>query len=656
MNFLFLSWLLLGLGACMAALSWRASKIAAIVGGGSAVLGCLSGLIAAGMALLSGTAVTFSLFWPMPGGSFSLRLDGLSAFFLLPLFIVGLAGALYGTEYMRKERAPLHWIWYNLLLVSMSMVVTAANGLLFLFAWECMSLTSFFLVITAYDLPEVVEAGWNYLLATHLGAACLFAFFLTAGSFCGSLDFASFHLLGKLSPVIASVLFLLLLAGFGSKAGIFPFHVWLPDAHPAAPSHVSALMSGVMVKTAIYGLLRMYSFLPASPAWWGGLLMAIGITGALFGIAMAAMQRDVKRSLAYSTVENIGILLLAFGFWMQSRAAGQHVVAALALAGGLIHLLNHALFKSLLFLGAGSLMHGSGSRDLNRMGGLMRRMPVTGLLIVCGGMAISALPPFNGLVGEWFIYRALLESGATLSGLGGFFPVMLVGFLALVGGLVLIVMTRIIGVALTGTPRSPAAAEAHEAGWPMLSAMMGLALLCLAGGVMPIQLLRVAGRAAVLLDPDSANLFAGQAITPWWLGCMALLLLGVLLAVFSFNRWRQGRGTVTSAGTWGCGFAFPSSRMAYSAESYSELAQSGMFCSCLTPESKDGRTIGFFPMHRFFVFNAPDPVLEKFFKPLFHRLAGYCRRCCRLQSGNLHIYLLYVFSATILLLFWAGKR
>jgi formate hydrogenlyase subunit 3/multisubunit Na+/H+ antiporter MnhD subunit len=656
MNFLFLSWLLLGLGACMAALSWRSSKIAAIVGGGSAVLGCLSGLIAAGMALLSGTAATFSLSWPMPGGSFSLRLDGLSAFFLLPLFIVGLAGALYGTEYMRKERAPLHWIWYNLLLVSMAMVVTAANGLLFLFAWECMSLTSFFLVITAYDLPEVVEAGWNYLLATHLGAACLFAFFLTAGSFCGSLDFASFHLLGKLSPAIASVLFLLLLAGFGSKAGIFPFHVWLPDAHPAAPSHVSALMSGVMVKTAIYGLLRMYSFLPASPAWWGGLLMAIGITGALFGIAMAAMQRDVKRSLAYSTVENIGILLLAFGFWMQSRAAGQHVVAALALAGGLIHLLNHALFKSLLFLGAGSLMHGSGSRDLNRMGGLMRRMPVTGLLIVCGGMAISALPPFNGLVGEWFIYRALLESGATLSGLGGFFPVMLVGFLALVGGLVLIVMTRIIGVALTGTPRSPAAAEAHEAGWPMLSAMMGLALLCLAGGVMPIQLLRVAGRAAALLDPESANLFAGQVITPWWLGCMALLLLGVLLAAFSFNRWRQGRGTVTSAGTWGCGFAFPSSRMAYSAESYSELAQSGMFCSCLTPESKDGRTIGFFPMRRFFVFNAPDPVLEKFFKPLFHRLAGYCRRCCRLQSGNLHIYLLYVFSATILLLFWAGKR
>jgi formate hydrogenlyase subunit 3/multisubunit Na+/H+ antiporter MnhD subunit len=656
MNFLFLSWLVLGLGACAAALPWRSARITALLGGGSAVLGCVSGLIAVGQGLVAERAATFSLPLSMPGGSFSLRLDGLSAFFLLPLFIVGLVGALYGTEYMQKEKACLHWSWYNLLLVSMAIVVTAANGLLFLFAWECMSLTSFFLVITEYNKSEVVAAGWIYLLATHLGAACLFAFFLSAGAFCGSLDFASFQHLNKLTGPVVSVLFLLLLAGFGSKAGIFPLHVWLPAAHPAAPSHVSALMSGVMVKTAIYGLLRMCSFFTASPVWWGGLLMAIGITGALFGIAMAAMQSDVKRSLAYSTVENVGIILLALGFWMQSRAAGQHVVAALALAGGLIHLLNHALFKSLLFLGAGSLMHGSGSRDLNRMGGLMRRMPVTGLMIVCGGMAISALPPFNGLVGEWFIYRALLESGAALSGLGGFFPVMLVGCLALVGGLVLIVMTRIIGIALTGVPRSPEAAEAHEAGWPMRSAMIVLALLCLAGGLLPIQLLRVAGRAAVLLDPESAQLFAGQVITPWWLGIMAFLLIGALLAAFSFNRWRQGRGTVAAASTWGCGFAFPSNRMTYSAESYSELAQSGMFCSCLTPKSKDGRTIGFFPIRRFFVFTAPDPVLEKFFKPLFQRLADYCRRCCRLQSGNLHIYLLYVFCTTILLLFWVGQR
>ncbi|MHB1014641.1 MAG: proton-conducting transporter transmembrane domain-containing protein [Desulfurivibrionaceae bacterium] len=661
MNLLFGAFLLFGLGALLAIIPWRGGKAATLFGSGSAILGCLLGLLAAGQGLAAGVAETFFRPLSMPGGAFSLRLDGLSAFFLLPLFVVGLAGALYGGEYMKggeKNRwSGLHWTWYNLLILSMALVVTAANGMLFLFAWECMSLTSFFLVITEHNLAEAVEAGWTYLLATHLGAAFLFAFFLSAGALSGSLEFASFQVLGQISIPAASGLFLLLLVGFGSKAGIFPFHVWLPDAHPAAPSHVSALMSGVMVKTAIYGLLRLFSFLPAAPPpWWGGLLMAIGIIGALFGIAMAALQRDVKRSLAYSTVENIGIILLALGFWMQCRATGHYLAAALALAGALIHLLNHSLFKSLLFMGAGSLMHGSGSRDLNRMGGLMRRMPVTGVLIVCGGLAISALPPFNGLIGEWFIYRALLESGTALSGLAGFFPLVLIGLLALVGGMVIIVMTRIIGIALAGEPRSPAAAQAHEAGWPMWSGMAALALLCLAGGLMPVLLLQVAGRAATLLDPAAATLLAGNAMSPWWLGIMALLLLGCILAAYGFLRWRQGRGIVASSRTWGCGFAFPSSRMSYSAESYTELPQSAMFCNCLSPSTEDGRTIGFFPEAKRFSFEAPDPVLEKLFKPFFRRAARVCSGFRGLQAGQLHVYLLYIFSATILLLFWVGQR
>ncbi|MCX5875272.1 MAG: proton-conducting transporter membrane subunit [Deltaproteobacteria bacterium] len=660
MNLLFGAFLFFGLGALLAVMPWRGAKAATFFGSGGAILGCLLGLVGAGQGLAAGVAETFFLPLSMPGGAFSLRLDGLSAFFLLPLFIVGLVGALYGTEYMgsggKTRWSGLHWTWYNLLILSMTLVVTAANGLLFLFAWECMSLTSFFLVITEHNLAEAVEAGWTYLLATHLGAAFLFAFFLSASAFSGSLEFASFQVLGQLSTPVASGLFLLLLVGFGSKAGIFPFHVWLPDAHPAAPSHVSALMSGVMVKTAIYGLLRLFSFLPAAPPWWGGLLMAIGIVGALFGIAMAALQRDVKRSLAYSTVENIGIILLALGFWMQCRATGHYFAAALALAGGLIHLLNHSLFKSLLFMGAGSLMHGSGSRDLNRMGGLMRRMPITGVLIVCGGLAISALPPFNGLIGEWFIYRALLESGTVLSGLAAFFPLVLIGLLALVGGMVIIVMTRIIGIALAGEPRSSAAARAHEAGWRMWGAMAALALLCLAGGLMPVLLLQVAGRAATLLDPAAATLLADNAMSPWWLGIMAVFLLGCILAAYGFSRWRQGCGIVPSSATWGCGFAFPSSRMSYSAESYTELPQSAMFCSCLNPSTEDGRTIGFFPEAKSFSFEAPDPVLERLFKPFFRRAARVCSGFRGLQAGQLHVYLLYIFSVTILLLFWVGQR
>ncbi|HCC54482.1 MAG TPA: oxidoreductase [Desulfobulbaceae bacterium] len=661
MTLLFAAFFLFILGALLAVIPGRtAARAATLLGSGSAILGCLFGLIAAGQGLIAEGAETFSLPWSMPGGAFSLRLDGLSAFFLLLLFIVGLAGALYGAEYMkggRERRRPgLHWTWYNLLILSMTLVVTAANGLLFLFAWECMSLTSFFLVINEYDLTEAVEAGWTYLLATHLGAAFLFAFFLSAGALSGSLEFASFQVLSQLTAPVASGFFLLLLVGFGSKAGIFPFHVWLPDAHPAAPSHVSALMSGVMVKTAIYGLLRLSAFLPVGPAWWGSLLMAIGIIGALFGITMAALQRDIKRSLAYSTVENIGIILLALGFWMHSRVNGHPLAAAFALAGGLIHLLNHALFKSLLFLGAGSLMHGSGSRNLNRMGGLMRRMPVTGLLIVCGGLAISALPPFNGLIGEWFIYRALLESGTVLSGLAGFFPLVLIGLLALVGGMVLIVMTRIIGIALAGEPRSPEAAKAREAGWPMGSAMAALALLCLTGGLMPVFLLQVAGRAATLIDPSAATILAGTTMAPWWLGIMAILLLVCILAAYLFLRWRQGRTPVPASATWGCGFAFPSSRMSYSAESFTELPQSAMFCSCLQPSTEDGREIGFFPEARRFAFAAPDPMLTRVFKPFFRWAAEVCSGFRGLQAGQLHVYLLYIFSATILLLVWVGQR
>ena len=660
MKLLFLSWLVLGVGACLTALPWRNSRMVSILGGGSAMLGCLLGLAAAGQGLIAGTGASCCLPWSMPGGALSLQLDGLSAFFLLPLFIVGLIGALYGTEYMKREKTRLHWSWFNLLLISMSAVVTAGNGLLFLFAWECMSLTSFFLVISEHNLAEAVQAGWVYLLTTHLGAAFLFAFFLTAGSLCGSLEFASFPALKGLTAPAAATLFLLLLVGFGSKAGLFPLHVWLPDAHPAAPSHVSALMSGVMVKTAIYGLLRLYSFLPPPPSWWGGLLMGLGMTGALFGIAMAAMQRDVKRSLAYSTVENIGILFLALGVWMHSRAAGHHpghtLIAALALSGFLIHLVNHALFKSLLFLGAGSLLHGTGSRNLNHMGGLMRRMPVTSLTIVCGAMAICALPPFNGLIGEWYIYRALLESSTALTGLAAFFPAALTGLLALVGGMVILVMTRIIGIALAGEPRSDKAAEAHEAGWPMRGAMIALSLLCLAGGMMPFLLLRIAGQAAAILDPEAGSLFAGQGVSPWWLGAMAFLLFAAIAAAFTFSRGRQRQGMMADATTWGCGFSFPSSRMAYTAEGYTEYAQTGMFGNILAAESRDGLRICLFPVERDFVFTALDPVLERFFRPLFRKAADYCRRCCRLQSGNLHIYLLYIFSTTILLLFWVGQR
>lgn len=497
-------------------------------------------------------------------------------------------------------------------------------------------------------------AGWTYLIATHLGAALLFGFFLYAGAMAGSFEFSSFAALGKLALPAASALFVLILAGFGSKAGFFPLHVWLPEAHPAAPSHVSALMSGVMVKTAIYGILRFLTFLPQAPAWWGGLLMIAGITGAMFGIAMAALQRDMKRSLAYSTVENIGIIFLALGFWLYARANGQYLAAALALTGGLLHIWNHAMFKGLLFLGAGSMLHGAGTRNLDRMGGLLRRMPLTGLAFIAGSMAVAALPPFNGLVGEWFIYAGFLETGYRLNGMAGFLPLVLIGLFALIGGMVLIVFTRFLGIALAGNPRHETSQDAHESGWRMVGAMFLLAVFCLASGLMPTLLFGPAEKATRVIDVQAVSLLTASNIIPTWLGKTGGLLLVLILTVYLISRWRQHQGWTANSATWGCGFLFPSARMSYSAEGYTELAQSALFCGCLRPQVSGGRPLTLFPGAAFFSHESPDPVLMKIFLPFFRWAAGRCTRLRLLQSGILHIYILYMFIATTVLVYWVA--
>ncbi len=657
MNLLLTAWVVLLGGALLSPVVGRDRRLAAAAGCGSAVIGCAFGLVGAGRGLFSDITSAFFLPWSMPGGAISLQLDAIACFFLLPIFFVGLIGAIYGAEYMETSPSRFpgqHWFSYNLLIISMSLVVTAANGLLFLFAWECMSLSSFLLVTADHEQQEVRRAGLIYLLATHLGAVFLFVFFLYAGAVSGSLEFASFRALQNFSLPVASVLFFAILIGFGSKAGIFPFHVWLPEAHPAAPSHVSALMSGVMVKTAIYGLLRFLSFLPAAPGWWGGIMMAVGIAGALFGIGMAATQTDMKRSLAYSTVENIGIIFLALGFWLYSVSAGHQLASALALTGALLHVWNHVLFKSLLFMGAGSILHGTGTRHLDRMGGLLRRMPYSGLALIVGSMAVAALPPLNGLVGEWFIYRALLESGYQLQGLIAFFPLVLLGLLALVGGIVLIVFTRLVGIALSGEPRHQAATAAHESGWPMLGAMGVLAILCLAGGLLPALLLEPVGRAASLIDPASVTLLSADINSAVWLGRMGGGLVVVIGVIYGLSRWLQSRRGAKPASTWGCGFKFPASRMSYSAEGYVELAQNGLFCNCLRSMIAGGRAVNFFPGSTSFSYDSPDIVLRRIFQPFFANIAAACKRLRLLQAGNLHIYVMYIFTATTLLLCWVA--
>jgi formate hydrogenlyase subunit 3/multisubunit Na+/H+ antiporter MnhD subunit len=653
-----MTWLLSALtvlvaGGGLALAAGRSPALANRLGVGSAVLGCGLGLLAAveGLFAAAGPPLTFARSWAVPAGSFALTVDPLAAFFLLPVFLLALLCAVYGGEYLRGgRRLGGHWFCYNLLTASMALVVTAANAVLFLFAWEVMSLASFLLVASEHERPEVSSAAWLYLLATHLGTAALFTLFLFAGTRAESFDFAAFGALSGLPAGQAALLFFLALIGFGTKAGLFPLHVWLPEAHPAAPSHVSALMSGIMVKTGIYGVLRIVTFLAPAPAWWGGVLMALGIAGALFGIVLAALQRDAKRCLAYSTIENVGIIFLALGLGLFAAGRGLPGVAMVAAAGGLLHLWNHALFKGLLFLGAGSLLHATGTRDLDRMGGLLRRMPVTGGLLIGGCLAIAALPPLNGFASEWLLYLGLLGAGGAATGVAALYPLLLAGLLALTGALALLVFTRLAGVALLGQPRTAQAASAHEPGAAMTLPMAVLLLLCLAVGLFPAQLLHVVAFPAAQLVPGIEVVpVAGPAVA---VSRGALGLLALLASFWAGLRWFTARGPAVAGATWGCGFAFPSSRMSYSAEGYAELAHRHLLPRRIGPEVAGGKPSGLFPGPATLRQEAPDPALERLFRPIFFRLAERCWRLRWLQLGRLHIYLLYIFVTCAALMSW----
>jgi len=642
-------------GALLPLVAWRNNRLAGVLGAATALLGSGIGLAGAGLALLDGGVTTGQLEWSSLGLNLCLRLDGLAAFFLVPIFLLVFVGALYATGYLHFSDGSLqgarHWFCYNLLATSMTLVVGAGDSLLFLIAWELMSLSSFLLV--TFDLADEAakRAGWIYLVATHLGTAFLFYLFFEEYRLAGSTEFSAFTVLGNL-PVAGAVLFFLLaLLGFGTKAGLFPLHSWLPEAHAAAPSHVSALMSGVMIKTAIYAFLRIITFLPQLPPWCGLLAAGLGIVGALTGIALASMQNDLKRSLAYSTVENIGLIFMGLGLWLYCRGRGLEMAGTLLLAGALVHVWNHALFKSLLFFGAGSLLHATGTRELSRMGGLLRRMPVTGLLLLVGGGAIAALPPLNGLISEWLLYLGLLQAGQGSVGGQAFLFMFFAIMLAMVGAMVLLTMTRIIGIGLLGEPRTPESFAARESGLAMLGAMFLVAIGCLAVGLLPGRVVALlAAPLAVLAKgmtgPEPAALPFGPA---WSLaGLCFLLLVVVLVASRYYHRLADQKIT-----TWGCGFVKPSPRMSYTAGAYGQLAQETVYCGCLRPVVTGERKAELFPAAWQWLTNLVDPLLARGFTPLFARITALAATGRGIQSGQLSLYFTYFFVVTILLLGWA---
>lgn len=643
-------------GSLLPLAAGRCNRLAHAVGVIVSVSGAACGFSAALSGLRAGKVEQCRFFWTSAELPLTLVLDGLATFFLLPVFLLVAIGAVYALHSLKfpekSFQAARHWSAFNVLAISMAVVIAAADCLTFLLAWELMSLSSFVLVV--YDLKndQARKAGLLYLIATHIGTAFLFLLFLEGYRHTGSLEFASLDILQNLPLPVAILFFFLTLAGFGTKAGLFPLHSWLPEAHSAAPSHVSALMSGVMIKTAVYAFLRIVTFLPPLPSWCGLLVAVLGIVGGLYGIAMASQQTDIKRSLAFSTVENIGIIFLGIGLWLYCGSSGYAVAAQLTLAGALLHIWNHALFKSLLFLGAGSVYHATGTREMSALGGLMRRLPFTGSLMLFGAMAISALPPLNGFVSELLIYLGLFQAGQSAVGGQAFLFMLFAILLAMVGAMVSLTMTRFIGIVFSGEARTHMTDEAVERNSPMSAAMLLTAFICLLVGVFPQLFLSLLDAPRLVLAGGRPLLLQALPLpfgTAWSLA--AFVAGGVLVAAIVFLQFRRRPGP-EKVGTWGCGYNMPSSRMSYSAGSFCQFAQDEIYCSCLRPVQPQENNNPLFPLVGKFQIKLGDPVLDSWFSPLMEKCADIAYCCRVLQAGRLNVYLAYIFIVTILLLGW----
>ena len=605
----------------------------------------------AGLALAGGGGHELAAAWPVPGGRLAVRVDAIAAMFVVPISVIPALGAWYGLEYWaqaahrtdgRKLRA-----FYGAVTAGMLLLVVARNAVLFLAGWEIMAASAFILVSTEDEKPAVREVGYVYLLATRLGTLCLFAMFALLGASAGTLDMDGWP--RALASPLAGAIFVLGLVGFGLKAGVMPLHIWLPGAHASAPSHVSALMSGVLIKTGIYGLVRLTAECESPPLWWGYSLLAAGGVSGVLGVAFAIGQHDLKRLLAYHSVENIGIICLGLGVAVLGRSLGRPELIALGVAGALLHVWNHALFKALLFLSAGSVLHATGTREIDRLGGLWRRMPRTGLAFLVGAVAICGLPPLNGLVSELLVYLGLFRLG---TGLGGPWVAgaLAAPALALIGALAVACFVKVLGAVFLGRARTADVERAHEAGPAMLVPMALLAAGCVVIGLGAPVVARVLDAAVAAWAGDGAPPVLGTIAPLVWISATSAALLLALALVGSWVGAR-GRAAAGDVGTWDCGYAVPTARMQYTSSSFAEMLVK-LLGWALRPREHVPEIRGPFPVAASFDSHVPDTVLDRAVLPTFSLAGRMLAQLRPIQRGSLHLYLLYILLALFALLLW----
>jgi len=640
-------------GAALVRLLRRQDRTAAVLSVLTTVAGAV-GLALAALAALGGRFEAWQAPWALPFGSFALRLDPLAGVFLLPIAAIGALAALFAPAYLGLGRGPgsrgSSLAAFEFLLATMALVAVAANTVLLLMAWEAMTIVSWYLVAGEHQDPEVRAAGRNYLIAGHVsgGALLLLFTFLSQTNAGWTIPTVPLGAAAGLPPT--ALLVGLTLVGFGIKAAVAPLHVWLPDAHAAAPSHVSALMSGVLITLGFYGLLRFLPLLGPLPAGWGMGLMVAGGLGASGGVVMALSQRDVKRVLAYSTIENVGLVPLAIGAALLATALGRPMLATLAWTAALLHVWNHAVAKSLLFLGAGAIAERVHSRDLERWGGLLRRMPALGTSLVVGAAALVGLPGTAGFAGEWLLFMSLFRGSLELTGPARL--VMLLGVVAaaFAAGAALACFVRFLGVGLLGRARSREAAEVASSGSPWLAIPVAvLAGLCLALVALLRPLLEWLAPAVEQLAPGAPAAALQPLVGP--LPWLAGVLLGGAAAVALGGAWlRRGR-PVRSGVTWDCGYSHPAPAMQYTAASVAQPV-TRVLQPALRTAVRWTPPRGLWPTALHWEARTPERALAELYRPAFVRLTRLLRFFTRIQQGQVMVYLRYVGVALLVLLAW----
>ncbi|QQS61336.1 MAG: hydrogenase 4 subunit B [Candidatus Moraniibacteriota bacterium] len=638
-----------------------------------AIGGSLWGLVFSGFMISSGNSLSFIL-WTAPLSFFSLsfRIDMLSAFFIFIISLITLFCSFYGIGYIKhfykKYSIGALGFFSHLFILGMIFVVTASNAIFFLIAWEIMSIASYFLVVYDHKDENNVKAGFLYLVMTHIGTAFILISFLLLYKFTGSFDFEAMKLGSVAVPLfVKDIIFLCAIIGFGTKAGIVPFHIWLPAAHPAAPSHISALMSGVMIKTGIFMMIRLFlDILQPVPVWWGLAILIIGAVSSLLGVLYALAEHDIKRLLAYHSIENIGIILLGLGSALVFSSLHFPSLALLGLTATLFHIANHAIFKSLLFLSAGSVISQTHTRNMEEYGGLIKYMPQTAFFFLIGSMAISALPPFNGFFSEWLTFQSLFQGIMMLSSSAKWIFMIAVGSLAFTGGLALACFVKAFGVTFLARPRSEEIFHTKESSFFLLFGMGSLAVLSLLFGIFSgkitfflekigksLDIFKTTSSAVSLSENQTILVGNGFASVS---GLVFFLIFGItILFVVGVVRYLIYKEQKTETGlTWDCGTDLKP-RMEITATGFAQsiiLIFKGILKPTIQHEIEyhDSET-RYLPKSKAVTLGVRDINQSYFYQPLRDLLMKISLRAKNIQSGNISVYILYILIALIVALF-----